>query len=143
MEPPCLDRALLLAAVLCALLPCPCLLPGRLASARVVPIRNGATVDTSASSHDTRLTRSPEERLDDLVLPYGYPLEAHDLQTQDGYLLSVVRIPASTQRRQGDDPQRQPVLLQHGLLDSCAGFLLNGPQQSLAFILADAGRLTY
>ena len=85
-----------------------------------------------ASSHDTGLKRSPEERLGDLVLPYGYPLEAHQLQTEDGYILSLFRIPAS--------PQRQPVLLQHGLLDSCAGFLLNGPQQSLAFILADAGR---
>eukprot|EP00798_Chlamydomonas_sp_ICE-L_P026943 gene26943-4565_t len=36
-------------------------------------------------------------------------------------------------------PGRPAVLLQHGLLDSCAAFLLNGPQQSLAFILADAG----
>lgn len=31
------------------------------------------------------------------------------------------------------------MLLQHGLLDSCAAWLFNGPDHSLGFILADAG----
>jgi len=35
-------------------------------------------------------------------------------------------------------PRRPVVILQHGLLDSCAGFVLNG-SVSLAFILADLG----
>ena len=30
----------------------------------------------------------------DLVRPEGYPLEEHTVQTPDGYLLSVYRIPA-------------------------------------------------
>lgn len=34
---------------------------------------------------------------------------------------------------------RPVVLLQHGLLDSCAGFLLAGQPHALAFMLADAG----
>ncbi|KAG2445724.1 hypothetical protein HXX76_000330 [Chlamydomonas incerta] len=34
---------------------------------------------------------------------------------------------------------RPVVLLQHGLLDSAAGYLVNGPGRSLAFILADEG----
>jgi pimeloyl-ACP methyl ester carboxylesterase len=33
-------------------------------------------------------------------------------------------------------PKRPVVILQHGLMDSCAGWILNG-QQSLAYILAD------
>ncbi|MEW5299402.1 MAG: hypothetical protein WDW36_002421 [Sanguina aurantia] len=37
-------------------------------------------------------------------------------------------------------PKPRPVvLLWHGLLDACTGFLMNGPGKSLAFILADAG----
>ena len=36
---------------------------------------------------------------------------------------------------------RPVVLLQHGLLDSCAGFLLQGHDHALAFLLADAGEL--
>ncbi|KAG2485847.1 hypothetical protein HYH03_015430 [Edaphochlamys debaryana] len=34
---------------------------------------------------------------------------------------------------------RPVVFLQHGLLDSAAGFLVNGPGRSLAFLLADQG----
>ncbi len=34
---------------------------------------------------------------------------------------------------------RPPVLLQHGLLESSVVFVDNGPRQSLAFALADAG----
>jgi pimeloyl-ACP methyl ester carboxylesterase len=39
----------------------------------------------------------------------------------------------------GPSPSRKPVLLQHGLLDSSFTWILNWPEQSLAYILADAG----
>ena len=29
----------------------------------------------------------------DLVTPYGYPLEQHNIRTKDGYLLGLFRIP--------------------------------------------------
>lgn len=73
-----------------------------------------------------------------LVTPYGYPLEEHFVQTGDGYILRIFRIQHGTCSRslQGQKPV---VFLQHGLLDSSAGFVLNGPNRSLGFILADAG----
>jgi Partial alpha/beta-hydrolase lipase region len=47
----------------------------------------------------------------ELVQPYGYPLEAHTVQTADGYLLGVFRMPqgvrsdaANTHRRVDDRP---------------------------------------
>lgn len=168
----------------------------------------------------------PTESISDLV-PAPYTLEEHDVQTSDGYILSVFRVYLDTSRTQkllikqggssnarlnglaadgsgtgkgralvsrttgstisgtstkartsmtstinrinamastmrGDssitstntnrkvdigaphgvkitDLGKPAVLLQHGLLDSCAGFLLAGPGAALAFLLADAG----
>ncbi len=62
-----------------------------------------------------------------------YPVKEHTVFTEDGYILTLWRI----QPTSGEQPG-PPVLLQHGLLDSCAGFLLLGPK-ALAFMLADAG----
>ncbi|XP_022758991.1 triacylglycerol lipase 2-like [Durio zibethinus] len=57
--------------------------------------------------------------------------------TQDGYILSVQRIPVG--RSGGTPGNRPPVLLQHGLLMDGITWLLLPPEQSLAFVLADNG----
>ena len=76
----------------------------------------------------------PDELLNttELIRSKGYPAEDHDLQTDDGYILTIQRIPAP---RIG----RPVVFLQHGLLDSSTTWVINFPNQSLAFVLADAG----
>ncbi|XP_052178528.1 triacylglycerol lipase 2-like [Diospyros lotus] len=71
-----------------------------------------------------------------VVETQGYPCEEHKVETKDGYILSMQRIPAT---RSGDKPNNGPVLLQHGLFIDAASWLLNSPEQSLAFILADSG----
>ncbi|XP_018058127.1 PREDICTED: lipase 1-like [Atta colombica] len=65
-----------------------------------------------------------------MIRKAGYPVETHIVQTEDGYLLTLHRIP----RRNG-----APVLLQHGLLTSSADFLILGKDKGLAFILANHG----
>jgi hypothetical protein len=82
----------------------------------------------------------------DLVQPDGYPLEQHFVTTEDGYILRIYRIPYGRPGSQGHKPAtdqdaapKPVVLLQHGLLCSCAEFLYQGPGKSLAQILADAG----
>ncbi|XP_010252996.1 PREDICTED: triacylglycerol lipase 2-like [Nelumbo nucifera] len=73
-----------------------------------------------------------------MVEIHGYVCQEHTVTTEDGYILSLQRIPAG--RSSGDTPQeRRPVLLQHGVLVDGAIWLLNLPHQSLAFILADGG----
>ncbi|KAG5327408.1 LIP3 Lipase, partial [Acromyrmex heyeri] len=65
-----------------------------------------------------------------MIRKAGYPMETHTVQTEDGYLLTLHRIP----RKNG-----VPVLLQHGLLTSSADFLILGKDKGLAFILANHG----
>ena len=82
----------------------------------------------------------PEEDLSvpELIRFWGYPAESHEVQTEDGYLLSVHRI-----RHAKNDPDpmltRPVFFLQHGLLCSSSNWVTNLPSESLAFMLADAG----
>ncbi|KAL6287271.1 hypothetical protein ACE6H2_011661 [Prunus campanulata] len=72
-----------------------------------------------------------------MVETQGYTCQEHQVTTEDGYILGLQRIPKG---RSGNEiADRQPVLLQHGLLLDASSWLLNPPDQSLAFILADNG----
>ncbi|CAF4878766.1 unnamed protein product, partial [Rotaria socialis] len=72
-----------------------------------------------------------------LIQSKGYPWEEHKVTTADGYILGVFRIPHG--RNASSTTPGRPVLLQHGLLDSATSWVINFPEQSLGFILADAG----
>lgn len=65
-----------------------------------------------------------------LIRKAGYPAQAHIVQTEDGYLLTLHRIPRDN---------KPPVLLQHGLLSSSTDWVISGEKKALAFILADEG----
>lgn len=67
----------------------------------------------------------------EIIRREGYPSEAHVVLTEDGYLLTLHRIPGKM--------NSPPVLLQHGLLGSSADWVLSGPKKALGFILADHG----
>ncbi|KAG8384959.1 hypothetical protein BUALT_Bualt04G0172400 [Buddleja alternifolia] len=72
-----------------------------------------------------------------VVTIYGYKCQEFEVKTDDGYILSVQRIPEG--RAGGGGPNRPPVLLQHGILVDGVTWLLNSPQESLAMMLADNG----
>jgi len=61
------------------------------------------------------------------------------VQTSDGFVLGVFRLPQG--RNQITDPKvaKPVVLLQHGLLDSSWTWVCNFPSESLGFLLADNG----
>jgi hypothetical protein len=73
-----------------------------------------------------------------MVVTNGYPLETYRVNTEDGWALSLYRIPhgrfRNTQR--GNKPL---AYLHHGITLSSACFTALNPNESLAFILADAG----
>uniref|UniRef100_A0A1B0G0L8 Lipase n=1 Tax=Glossina morsitans morsitans TaxID=37546 RepID=A0A1B0G0L8_GLOMM len=74
------------------------------------------------------ITEDSNLSVDKLIAKYGYPAEVHHVTTEDGYILTMHRI-----RKVG----AQPFLLQHGLVDSSAGYVIMGPNISLAYLLAD------
>lgn len=54
---------------------------------------------------------------------YGYPGESHDVQTEDGYTLTIHRIPYG---RNNTKKNRPVVLLQHGIVLSSDQWVLRG-----------------
>ncbi|XP_058056011.1 lipase 3-like [Anopheles bellator] len=71
----------------------------------------------------------------ELIRKYGYGVESHEATSADGYVVSLTRIPPKQQRT----VHRYPILLVHGLLGSSADYLVIGPNNSLAYLLADQG----
>lgn len=74
----------------------------------------------------------------DLVLASGYPLEYHKVITIDSYILNMYRIPHGKYRHTDKGP-KPVVLLQHGVTLSSNSFVLLNANESMAYILADAG----
>lgn len=78
----------------------------------------------------------------EIIRYHGYPAEEYTVQTEDGYLLYIQRIPAGRVEDSCDIhgcPPKEVVFLQHGLLCSASNWITNLPNESFAFLLADAG----
>ncbi|GMH23868.1 hypothetical protein Nepgr_025711 [Nepenthes gracilis] len=73
------------------------------------------------------------------VTPHGYKCQEIEVTTEDGYILSLQRIPESRAAGEGGQLDKPPVLIQHGVLVDGTTWLLNPPDENLPFILADAG----
>lgn len=79
---------------------------------------------------DAHLT--PEQ----LATKYGYPFEAHNVTTDDDYILTVFRIKHG---KDASKPATKVVFLQHCLLCAAPAFQAAGPDKALAYRLADDG----
>lgn len=81
------------------------------------------------------------------IRKFGYPFESHDVLTEDGYMLTLHRIPPRPTNdsarnntfRSNKKARRSPVILHHGLLGASENWVFRGPNLDLCYILSDAG----
>ncbi|XP_052891370.1 lipase 3-like [Anopheles moucheti] len=102
----------------------------------VLPIVASARVATSG--YESVFAIDEEDgtlETSELIHKYGYPNERHEVITDDGYVLALTRIPP----RDKSTNHSLPKLLVHGLFATSADFLIIGPNNSLAYLLADQG----
>ncbi|KAJ8953104.1 hypothetical protein NQ318_013448 [Aromia moschata] len=89
-----------------------------------------------------------------MVKGYGYQVESHEVQTEDGYILTLFRIPSgrdNSNQGGGDqqnssgnkDGKRRAVFFMHGLMTNAESFIFGGPSVSMALNMADAGYDVY
>ncbi|KAJ8922169.1 hypothetical protein NQ315_004104 [Exocentrus adspersus] len=76
--------------------------------------------------------------LEQKIKKRGYPLEVHQVVTEDDYFLTIHRIPYGKRALRNRTGQRSPVLLVHGMGATPEYFFVLG-RRSLPYYLADRG----
>eukprot|EP00744_Colponema_vietnamica_P011708 GILI01016458.1.p1 GENE.GILI01016458.1~~GILI01016458.1.p1 ORF type:complete len:489 (+),score=125.35 GILI01016458.1:99-1565(+) len=71
----------------------------------------------------------------ELIKKEGFLVESHEVETSDGFLLTLFRISCPDVK----NPTKGAVLLQHGLFQTAMPFVMNGAEEGLAFVLAREG----
>uniref|UniRef100_A0A7N0V6M8 Lipase n=1 Tax=Kalanchoe fedtschenkoi TaxID=63787 RepID=A0A7N0V6M8_KALFE len=72
------------------------------------------------------------------VAVHGYKCQEFEVQTEDGFILSLQRIPEG-RGEGGKGARKSPVLIQHGVLVDGMTWFLNSAEEDLPFILAENG----
>ena len=76
----------------------------------------------------------------ELIMTAGYRFETHKIVTQDNYINTAWRIVGRLNETNDIPPEKKPcVILQHGLLDNSATWLILNSSQALPFMLVNEG----
>ncbi|XP_068625216.1 lipase 3-like [Battus philenor] len=91
---------------------------------------------TAGNGTNRNFARAVSSNFTTIAARYGYVSEEHTVMTDDGYILTMFRIPRGKACRSSMKPP--PVLLMHGLLQSADSWVDAGPSSGLAFLISDA-----
>ena len=101
---------------------------------------NNFTEEKILSHIDTSMQNKHISSYQKIINEAGYSFEEHKIITEDGYILTAWRIPCLLNESNLDlYKTRQPVILQHGLIDSSYTWLLLDKNHSLVFLLVNNG----
>lgn len=68
------------------------------------------------------------------VAQKGYKFESYKVPTEDGYVLTVFRIPGKLKEpMENIKSRKQPVYMQHGMFDDGGTWLFNSKEETLAY----------
>ncbi len=81
------------------------------------------------------LSQDEDRTIEEIIYSKGYNCESHSVKTEDGYTLTIYRIPGG--KKCTVPSLLPPVLFQHGIFDSSDGWVCNGEEHSLPFIFAN------
>ncbi|KAE9006116.1 hypothetical protein PR001_g15281 [Phytophthora rubi] len=101
-----------------------------------------SSADAGAEVQEATVDPDVGKTVVEIVQARGYAIETHQVTTSDRYVLTMYRLPktySETQSGSAAAANKPAVHLQHGLLDSSFTFVSNFRNQSLAYVLADAG----
>ena len=90
---------------------------------------------TKEYEEQSPLIEDENRTLEEIVRAKGFKFQTHSVKTEDGYTLTLFRIPGGKNCENGD--LLPPVLLQHGVFDSADGWVCNGENHSIPFVLAN------
>ncbi|KAI5646245.1 alpha/beta-hydrolase lipase region domain-containing protein [Phthorimaea operculella] len=93
-------------------------------------------VVAAAPSYNVKSTRNG---MLDHISNNGYIAEAHNVTTEDGYILGIYRIPYPRHQTSAPDQNRPVVFCMHGLYGQSQNWLVLPPEVAIGFNLADAG----
>lgn len=74
-------------------------------------------------------------KVPELIEKYGYPVEVHNVTTEDGHILQMHRMPYG--KKCGPASGKRVILLQHGLLGDSSNWIVAGTEKGLGYNLAD------
>ena len=77
--------------------------------------------------------------IEEMIYSKGYPLEIHNVFTEDGFLLRMYRIPGGKKEENYKQKKKPPVFFQHGIFDSSDCWACNIEENNFIYILANKG----